>query len=114
MSNKISELNSIIDLGNRAREVLESRNWKEIFEPLLDNMIIDVLGGKIDGRWVNGAIDKVEEVEEKLRYLQAYKAALVSVHSAFYQLIDDADAASESLKQMIVTGSDEYEGVRGV
>jgi hypothetical protein len=96
---RLQELNKSVENGSKIKQLIESSIWQELVEPLFDRMITDILGGKENGRWVNGSIDKVEEVEAKLRYLQAYKAGIIAVHSAIYNIIDEGEEAWKLLTE---------------
>jgi hypothetical protein len=62
------------------KESVESDGWKNTLGPLLDRMIIDVLGGKIGDVWVAGKIDRAKK-EERREFHIGYKQALIDWHS---------------------------------
>ena len=91
-------LNEAINIGDEVKVMIESPTWQNYIEPLFDALIGDVLGRKINGRWVNGALSDEELDERSIRELEKYKQGIIAVHLAIYKLIDDADAAREEIK----------------
>lgn len=85
---RLKALSKEIDESEEVVKTLESKGWKDTIEPLLDKMIIDVLGQKQGGRWHNGSLDEKELGEEKAQVLIAYKRALTDLHSYIYQVVD--------------------------
>ncbi len=86
----------LIVLGEKIKVTLETNGWAEILRPLLDKMIIDVLGGKENGRWHNGSLDRAHN-EERKEFLLGYKAALVNFHSAIYSYLDESETAKKTI-----------------
>ena len=93
------ECEQLVVFGDKVRVTLETNGWKEIVGPLLDKMIIDVLGGMENGRWHNGSLDRVRK-DEKKEFLLGYKAALVNFHSAVYSYLDESENAKETIKEI--------------
>lgn len=62
------------------KELVESDGWKNTVGPILDRMIIDVLGGKLGDSWVSGKIDKARK-DERREFHIGYKQALIDLHS---------------------------------
>ena len=79
--------------------MLSTNEWTEVIEPLLNKMIIDVLGGMENGRWHNGSLDRSRK-EERKEFLLGYKAALVNFHSEVYSYLDEAINAKETIKEL--------------
>ena len=81
--------------GEQVSLMLESNAWKEYVGPLLDRMIVDIIGGKENGRWLSTP-PKLNErtiATEEFRFLLGYKASLIDFHDGIHSIIDDADAA---------------------
>jgi len=57
-------------------ETISSTGWKATIEPILDRMVIDVLGGKIGDTWVSGKLDRAKK-EERREFYIGYKQALI-------------------------------------
>ena len=93
------QLNKIVIAGEQVKQTLESKGWVEYIEPILDKMIRDVVGGKADGRWDNGAVGEKNQSDFDLKQLIAYKTALIEFHSSVYRFIDDMDDAKDQLNK---------------
>ena len=79
---QIEQLNEIISVGDKVEELINCDTWKEYVEPILDKMIVDILGGKVNGRYVS-APQQVEESKcdlPALKFLLGYKAGLIMFH----------------------------------
>jgi hypothetical protein len=98
----------LINLGDKVKATLLTNGWVEVIEPLLNKMIIDVLGGMENGRWHNGSLDRSRKDERK-EFLLGYKAALVNLHSAVYSYLDEAETAKETIKDLNVEATATYE-----
>ena len=85
---RLKELSKQIEESEQVLETLGSKGWKNTIGPLLDKMIIDVLGQKQNGRWHNGSLDAKELGEEKAQVLISYKRALTDLHFYIYQIVD--------------------------
>ena len=85
---RLKELSKQIEESENVLETLKSKGWKDTIEPLLDKMIIDVLGQKQGGRWHNGSLEEKGLGEEEAKVLIAYKRALTDLHSYIYQVVD--------------------------
>ena len=77
------KLSKDIAICQKVVETLESPGWKDIIGPIIDRMIIDVVGGKIGDVWTGGKIDKARK-DEKREYWIGYKAALIELHGRAY------------------------------
>ena len=93
------ECEQLIAIGDKVKAVLESNGWGEVIGPLLDKMIIDVLGGMENGRWHNGSLDRARK-DEKKEFLLGYKAGLVNFHSAVHSYMDESENAKETIKEL--------------
>lgn len=102
------ECQQLIVLGDKVKTTLDTNGWKEVIGPLLDKMIIDVLGGQENGRWHNGSLDRSRK-DEKKEFLLGYKAALVNLHSAVYSYLDEAETARSTIKELDEEAAAQYE-----
>ena len=94
------QLSKIVIAGEQVKQTLDTKGWTEYIEPILDKMIRDVIGGKDDGRWDNGAVGEKNQSDFDLRQLVAYKTALIEFHSAVYRFIDDMNDAKDQLNKI--------------
>ena len=61
------------------QEVVESKGWQEVIEPLIDKTIMDITGGKVNGKWHGGLLDKARK-DERREYYIGYKQAIIDFH----------------------------------
>lgn len=94
-------LSKLISNGLAVKEMVHCVGWGTIIEPMLDKMIIDVLGGKEDGRWHNGSLD-VGNTGGNLRIeeLVAYKRGLTDFHQRVYEYIDSIDIWEKEYREI--------------
>ena len=85
---RLKDLSNSIDEGRIVKDMVESDGFQKVVGPMLDKMIVDVLGQKENGRWHNGSIGDARLGEERLRSLCAYKRALTDFHAYLYNYID--------------------------
>ena len=99
--NRLKELAQLIDIGEQVKQMTDTDGWRLIVEPLLNKMIIDVMGGIENGRWHNGSLDTKDLGEEKAKELISYKRALVDLHKYIYQYIDPLPLYTEEYNKII-------------
>jgi len=104
---RLKELSTLIDSGEQVKEMTETKGWQRHIEPLLNKMIIDVMGGFENGRWHNGSLDANDLGEEKAKELIAYKRALVDFHKYIYQYIDPLALYTEEYNKIVKEESKE-------
>ena len=96
------QLNEVISIGKEVEELINSKAWQSYISPLLDKMIVDVVGGKINGRWT-GAPQAIEEQKvdlPTLKYYLGYKAGLIVFHESIMSMIDSKEKAIKILNDM--------------
>lgn len=64
-------------------------------------MIVDVIGGKENGKWHNGSLDDKRLGEVKAQLLLSYKRALTDFHLYVHQFIDPLDGYKEEYTEMV-------------
>tara|TARA_Y100000310_G_scaffold345312_1_gene463652 strand:+ start:4536 stop:4904 length:369 start_codon:yes stop_codon:yes gene_type:complete len=103
---RLKELSKQVDDGLKVKEMIETEGWKELMEPLLDKMIIDVLGAKEDGRWHNGSLSIIDLGKEEAKALISYKRALTDLHSYVYDIVDTGEQAQTEYNDLIKEDSE--------
>lgn len=98
---RLRELSELIDNGDKVNDVLSTEGWQAIIEPMLNKMIVDVLGGLENGRWHNGSLGDKRLGEVKLQVLCAYKRALTDFHSYIYQYVDNLPQYREEYEAIL-------------
>ena len=77
---ELKNLHKKLEICNKVVATLETPGWKDIISPIIDSMIIGVLGGKIGDNWSSGKIMRARS-EEKREYYIGYKQALIDLHT---------------------------------
>lgn len=99
------QLKEDLKLCNKVRQTVSSEGWQEVIGPLIDKTIIDVVGGKIDGKWVSGYIDKARK-DEKREYYIGYKQAMIDLYQRIYNYIDQIPLKEDEAKRMLESPAD--------
>jgi hypothetical protein len=90
-------LNRDITICQKVKETVDSAGWKEIISPILDKMIIDILGGKIKEHWLSGKVDRARS-EEKREFYIGVKQGLIDFHNRVMNHIRQLPILEEQLK----------------
>ena len=96
---ELKRVNEQLKLCKMVEEVVTLSGWKEVIEPLIDKSILDVTGGKVDGRWYGGLLDRARK-DERREYYVGYKQALIDFHRrvmAYVEGIKVLDSKREGL-----------------
>lgn len=93
-------LHEELTICRKVKQTIDTKGWKEIIEPLLDKLIIDVVGAKVDGRWCPGSVDRARK-DERREYHIGYKSALIKLHNLIYSsYIDQITVKEKELKSI--------------
>ena len=68
-----------ISICQEVKTTVDSKGWKDTIEPLIDRLIIEVVGGKLGDTWVGGKLDRARK-DERREYWIGYKQALIDLH----------------------------------
>ena len=98
---KLEILSQEIDLAEKVKETVDTQGWREILGPMLDKMIIDVLGGLENGRWHNGCLGSTNAPNMNSQELIAYKTALIDLHSHIYSYVDRLEESKQEYKNIM-------------
>lgn len=93
------KLSKQIGVCQKVYLTLTSEGWRDILEPLLDRMIIDVAGGKIGDTWVSGKLDKARS-DERREFFIGYKQALIDFIGRAKFHITQLPLLEEKMKQL--------------
>jgi len=99
VSEEIKKLVRDATICREVKNVVESRGWKETIGPIIDRMIMDVLGGKIGDTWLAGKLNRARS-EEKREFYIGYKQALIEFHNRVLFHLDELRRIEETLKTM--------------
>jgi len=107
----MSEKEAIIQAGIQVGDTLSTDGWINHIAPLLDKMIVDVLGGKQGDRWISAphGIGEEKISVDYLRFLLGYKAAVIDVHSRILKFIDDKNEVLEAEHSQPKVYTSDYE-----
>ena len=73
------KLNKSLSICRAVKETVDGDGWKNTIAPLIDKMIIDIVGGKIADVWASGKLDRAKKDERREFYI-GYKQALIDLH----------------------------------
>ena len=90
LSKQVQDINTILSECQRVSATLGSRGWVEIVEPLIDKMIGDVTGSKVEGRWSGGLLDRARK-DERREFYVGYKQALIDLHTRIYAYVNNIE-----------------------
>lgn len=93
------QLQKNISVGMEVKATLETPGWKKTIKPLLDKMISDVLGGKIENYWSLGCLFKKDNLGKE-EFFIGYKQSLVELNNYVYKLADQIKTCEEKLKSI--------------
>ncbi len=79
------------------RDTLKTMGWVKIIEPLIEKMIIDIVGGKVAGRWVGGTLSDTKHVNEK-EFLLGNKQFGIDLLNRIYSFIDKIEKKENEIK----------------
>ncbi len=77
-------------------QVIMTKGWKEIVEPIIDRMIIDTVGGKVKGRWVSGALND-GDIDKSKDFFLGYKQFGIDLLSRIYGYTDSIKKLSNEI-----------------
>lgn len=86
-----------ITICQKVKDTVDSAGWKDIISPILDKMIIDILGGKVGENWLSGKVDRARSEEKREFYIGA-KQALIDFHNRVMNHVRQLPILEEQLK----------------
>lgn len=107
VSKEINKLNETLRTCQLVQETLNTKGWLEIVEPLIDKMLNDILGAKLNGRWYGGLLDRAKK-EEKREYYVGYKQALIDLHRRVYAYADNIKQLEDKRDAIISNAKPKY------
>jgi hypothetical protein len=87
LENEIKKANEDLSRCRKVEATVETPGWKEVIEPLLDKTIMDITGGKINGKWYGGLLDRARK-DERREYYIGYKQALIDLQRRIMACVD--------------------------
>ncbi len=99
VSQQKKKLNRDLQICREVYNTLNSPGWKNTIGPILDTMIISILGGKVGDNWVSGKIDKARSDERREFHIGA-KQALIELHQRINNHIRQIEIIEKQLKEI--------------
>lgn len=96
---QVKKLNRDLTICKDVQYTLSTPGWKNTIGPILEKMIIEVLGGKIGDVWVSGKIDKARK-DERREFHIGYKQFGVDFHTRVNNHLKQIAIIEEQLKQV--------------
>ena len=88
-----------ISICQQVKETVDTKGWQEIIGPLIDRYIIDVTGGKVNGTWIGGKLDRARS-DERREYWIGFKQALIEIHGRIMFHLDHLKLLEDQLKSV--------------
>lgn len=101
------KLNKSLSICRAVKETVESDGWKNTIAPLLDKMIIDIVGGKIGDVWSSGKLDRAKK-EERREFYVGYKQALIDLHGRIMFHLQQLPMVEDNLKALQLEKEERY------
>ena len=93
------QLQKNISVGMEVKATLETPGWKNTIKPLLDKMVTDVLGGKVNNYWSFGCLFSKDNLGKE-EFFIGYKQSLVELNNYIYKLVDQIKTCQDKLKSI--------------
>lgn len=97
---ELQKLNDTLGSCKQVADTVGSNGWKNVIEPLIDKSILDIVGGKVNGKWYGGLLDRARKDERREFYI-GYKQALIDLHRRIRAYVDNVELY-ESKKQELI------------
>ena len=81
---ELEKLHKDLSICREVAATLSSKGWSATIAPIIDKMIIDIVGGKIGDKWCSGKLDKAKKDEMREFYI-GYKQAMIEFHERVTQ-----------------------------
>ena len=100
-------INKKLTTCRSVKRLIKQKAWRDIVQPLLDEMIGDVIGKKRGNVYKNGHLCKPEGNYE---YFTGYKQGLMDFNNQIWNYIDSIESLTEQLHSLEkkVTGEEKY------
>lgn len=92
-------LNRDVVICRAVKEVIDGDGWKNTIAPLIDKMIIDIVGGKIADVWSSGKLDRAKKDERREFYI-GYKQALIDLHGRIMSHLVQLPMLEDRIKEL--------------
>jgi len=101
------KLNKSLSICRAVKETLDSEGWKNTIGPLLDRMIIDMVGGKIGDGWVSGKLDRAKKDEMREFYIGG-KQSLMDFHGRIMFHVQQLPMIEDNIKSLQTEKEERY------
>ena len=99
INNRIKKINDDLALCLKVENTLSSEGWKDIIEPIVKKMVFDITGGELNGKWINGILDRARKDERREFYI-GYKQALIDLMRRIYAYKEQIEIKKSELKMV--------------
>ena len=96
---RLKGLNKKLTICRDVKATIDSKGWKNTIAPILDKMIIDILGGKIGDTWISGKLDRAKTDEKREFYIGA-KQALIEFHQHIIRHLEQIAVLEKDLEKI--------------
>ena len=88
-----------ITLGQRVQATLSTKGWQEVIKPLIEKMIVDVVGGKQGDTWNNGLLSRARS-DEKREFYIGYKQFGIDLYNRVQAYVYNIQVAENKIKEI--------------
>jgi len=89
---------TVLSNGKLIEEVFKTKGWRTLIEPILDEMIVSVLGKKSNGLWLKGHFIKSRKDEKKEFYI-GYACALQELNNSIQNYLISAETIKRRISE---------------
>lgn len=90
---------AVIANGKLIEEVMRTKGWKQLIEPVFDEIVNSVIGVKKNGRWLQGHFVKSRKDEKKEFYI-GYVCAAQEIWNSIQNYVFSAEAVKRRLEEV--------------
>ena len=97
---KEKQLHERINISQKVSQTLSSSGWIEYIGPILEKMIVSIIGGKINKSFVSGELSNAEYTPQKRDFYLGYKQGLIDFYNRIITTAEFEEKGKEALKKL--------------
>ena len=96
---EIKKANETLNRCLRVQEMVNTAGYQQTISPLIDKMIMDVVGGKHNGRWHGGLLDRARK-DERREFYVGYKQALIDLNVRIMAFVEGVEQLKNKINNL--------------
>ena len=84
LNKREQKLHKDLTVCKKVEQTLKTAGWKDIIEPLLNRMIVEIVGGKLGDMWIYGVLQKKGHTRDDWSFYRGQKHILIEFHNRVY------------------------------